>query len=112
MELDLVGPVAVAVVGAQDRGVLVGLRTPLLELGRTGGAAQRGEVVPDLVQQSGRDVPFDRLREDAVGGEDVVADQWGSLVRHGVGGACHGWNLPGGTAVVWRSTLRSAGSPP
>ena len=51
MELHLVDAVAVAVVRAQHRRVLVGLVAPLLNLRGARGAAQLAELLPDLVEQ-------------------------------------------------------------
>jgi hypothetical protein len=85
----LVDPVAVAVVAAQARRVVVGLRGPLLHLRGARRAAEPRQLLADLVQQIRPDVPFDGLDERPVGGEDVVAGQRRRLVRHGVRAGSH-----------------------
>lgn len=89
MEVDLVDPVPVPVMGAQLRRILIGQRTPLLCLGRPGDVAERRQFRTGLVQKSGRAVPFHALRESPVGAEDVVPHQGRNLVGHCVGARCH-----------------------
>ena len=82
VELDLVDPVAVAVVRRQLGVVLVGEPALLAGLGGAGLGAQRQQPLEHL----GRAVAHDGLAQREVGGDDVVADQR----RHLVGGRPHG----------------------
>ncbi len=75
MELDLVDPVAVAVVGVQHRLVLVGLACPRLHLLAAKSAAERMQVVGGLA----RTLPGERRQQHRIVGE-VVTDQRRGLV--------------------------------
>ena len=90
MEVDLVDPVAVAVVGAQLRRVLVRQHPPLLRLGRSGGPAERRQLARDLVEQlrrrACRSTASVRARSAA---KTSYPTRGGGLVGHGVGGGCH-----------------------
>ncbi len=110
MELDLVDPLAVPVVRAQPRRVLVCLRPPLLHLGRAGGPPERRQLAEHLVEQPRIQMPFDPGREGPVGSEDVVPDQRRDLVAHGVGAASHVVNLPGECGRARRIPLGGAAS--
>jgi hypothetical protein len=94
VELDLVDPVAVAVVGAQLRRVLVGQPAPFLRPLAAGQAAQLGERGERGVVR----VPPGRLDEDGVTRDRVVADQRRNLVGDLVGRA-DGKRLPTGSPV-------------
>ncbi|GAA4944022.1 hypothetical protein GCM10023238_07490 [Streptomyces heliomycini] len=89
MEVDLVDPVTVAVVGAQPRRVLVRQRPPLLHLRGPGGPSEPRQLGEALVPHAGIQMPLDRLHQRPVGAEDVVLHQRGSLIGHAVRGACH-----------------------
>ena len=81
MELDLVDPVAVAVVGDQARRVDV--REPAPFLGLLAAGASRPER--QMVERPARLVPLDALDEGGVGGEDVVVGERRRLVAHVMG---------------------------
>lgn len=83
VELHLVDPVAVAVVGAQPGRVLVRQPPPLLGLLAAGQPAE----VCERVQRGPVGVPEAGLGEGGVPGDGVVPDQRRDLVGHLVGGA-------------------------
>ena len=85
MELDLVDPVAVAVMGSQDRGVGVGLDAPALGLRGPGQRPERGQARDGAFPV----VPPDCLAQRLVGGEEVVVDERGWLVRDLMGSSLH-----------------------
>ena len=82
VELHLVDPVAVAVVGAQLGRVLVGLARPGLDLGVAPQHAEGRDPVPRPLGA----LPLQRLHQRPVGLEGVVADQRWCLVDDVVGG--------------------------
>jgi len=81
MELDLVDAVAVAVVGAQDRRVLVGLHAPVHRLPAPGGPDGA-----DALDVGAAALALQGFDERAVVGEEVAAGQRRGLVGDGVGG--------------------------
>ncbi|GDY61903.1 hypothetical protein SAV14893_012960 [Streptomyces avermitilis] len=89
MELDLVDPVAPAVVRPQLGRVLVRQGPPLLYLRGAGAEPEPRQLGARLVEERGIEMPLDGLHEGPVGGEDVIAHQGRSLVGHGVGAGSH-----------------------
>ena len=90
VELGLVDPVAVAVVGAELRRVLVGEPPELDHVGAAGDLADRRDLLDGPVGA----LPADCLTHHRVGGEDVVVGQRRGLVGDLVG-TDSGWPLNG-----------------
>ena len=75
MELDLVDPVAVAVVGVQHRRILVGQPAPLLRLGTARAPAEGAQ----LVERPPGTLALEPLEQGGVG-RRVEGEQVGNLV--------------------------------